>query len=110
MYSLKIWTKPGSDEIRLYINGTNRQSVYFALARDGQRVVWSSKTNDTPHKFQTGDHYGKVRKDREAALEVAAAYNLLLGDESSREDWDRIVQIARDGIQVEPKDEADGDQ
>ncbi|MCC7047189.1 MAG: hypothetical protein IT562_10790 [Alphaproteobacteria bacterium] len=103
MYSLKIWTKPGSDEIRLYINGTTRQSVYFALARDGQHVVWSSKANDTPHKFQTGDHYGKVRKDGAAAEEVAEAFDLKLGAESTRDDWDRIVQIARDGIQVEPQ-------
>jgi hypothetical protein len=105
-YSLKIWIKPDSDEIRLYINGTTRQSVYFKLSAAGH-VVWSSKANDTPHKYQTGDHYGKVRKDGEAASMVAEAYSLTLGNGSSREDWDRIVQIARDGIQVEPEQDAD---
>lgn len=106
MYWLSIWQKPNTDEIRLYINGTSRQSVYFKLADDG-RVVWSSKANDTPPKYRTGDHYGKVRKDREAACDVAAAFNLRLGEGSSREDWDRIVQIARDGIQVEPRNDDD---
>lgn len=105
-YSLKIWQKPDSDEIRLYINGTNRPSVYFKLSAAGH-VVWSSKTNDTPPKFRTGDHYGKCRKDGEAAADVAAAYDLELGEGSARADWDRIVQIARDGIAAEPKEEGD---
>lgn len=105
-YSLKIWTKPGSDEPRLYVNGTTRNALYFKLSDKGT-VVWSSKANDTPHKFHTGDHYGKIRKDGDAAEEVANAYDLKLGEGSSREDWDRIVQIAKDGISASPKEESD---
>jgi hypothetical protein len=99
MYSLQIWQKPNSDEIRIYINGTSRQSVYFKLDPKC-RVVWSSKANDTPRKFQSGDHYGKIKKDANAADEVAEAYGFKLGDGTNLEDWDRMVQIAKDGIQI----------
>lgn len=106
MYSLKLWQKPNSGEIRLYIGGTTRQDVYLLLAGDGL-IKWSSKAHDTPHKFQTGDHYGKVKKDREAASEVAKAFSIPLGDGSTREDWERACQLARDGIQIAPRDDDD---
>lgn len=34
-YSLNIWTKPGTGETRLYIEGTTRQHVYLKKSRDG---------------------------------------------------------------------------
>lgn len=107
-FSLRIWQKPGTEEIRLYVGGTNRESVYFKLSSDGH-VVWSSKANDTPPKFRKGDHYGKCRKDGEAAAECADAYSLPLGDDSTIDDWNRILQIARDGISAESKEDADED-
>lgn len=97
-YSLKAWTNPHhANDIRIYIQGTTRQSIYFKRAADG-RLVWSSKANDTPHKFQTGDHYGKIRKDREAALAVADAFNIKLGDGTGEAEWNRLLQIASTGI------------
>lgn len=94
-YSLKIWTK-ADGATRLYINGTPRQALYFSQ-EDG-KLVWSSKANDTPHRYQTGDHYGKVRKDAAAANEVAKAYGLKLGEPG---EWDRALRIAQDGIELE---------
>lgn len=99
MYSLNIWTKPDSDETRIYINGTYRKGVYFKMSKFG-KLVWSSKANDTPSKYRTGNHYGKVNKDRAAAREVAEAYGVTLGDESTVEDWERLLQIAQDGVQI----------
>lgn len=101
MYSLKIWTNPSRpDDVRVYIHGTTRSAVYFKLSSKGT-VVWSSKTNDTPTKFRTGDHYGKIDKDGRAAEEVAEAFNITLGDKSSVEDWQRVLQLAADGIEIE---------
>ncbi|WP_319798271.1 hypothetical protein [Nitrobacter sp.] len=100
-YSLKIWTNPRDGEVRLYVNGTPRQALYFKKSTDG-RLVWSSKANDTPHRFQTGDHYGKVRKDGAAAAEVAAAYSLELGKGDGQ--WERALQLATDGIEVGAED------
>lgn len=101
MYSLRVWTNPRNPaDIRVYIGGTTRQSVYFKREPDG-RVVWSSKTHDTDPKYRTGDHYGKVRKDGAAAREVADAFSINLGDATTGEaEWSRILQIAADGIQV----------
>lgn len=101
MYWLSIWQKPNTDEIRLYINGTTRKSVYLKQSSDG-KVQWSSKSNDTPAKFQTGNHYEKIRKDGEAAKAVAEAFGIKLGSASSQEDWDRALKMAQDGIQAEP--------
>ena len=101
MYSLKTWINPRDpSDARVYINGTTRQSVYFTRGRDG-RVTWSSKANDTPHRFQTGDHYGKIRKDGDAASTVADAFGIKLGDGTGDAEWNRLLQIAADGIMVE---------
>lgn len=98
-YSLKIWNKPGSDDVRLYINGTTRQSVYLKKSREGSgRIVWSSKANDTPHRFQTGDHYGKCRKDEAAAREVMEAYGLEFRKDG---EWERALAFAQQGIEME---------
>lgn len=96
-FSLKIWNKPGTDEVRLYINGTTRQSLYFAKSSKDGRLVWSSKANDTPHKFQTGDHYGKIQKDRKAAEMVAEAFGLKLGEQG---EFERALEIAKAGIEA----------
>ena len=96
MFSLSIWQKPNSEEIRIYINGTPRKALYFCAGKDGT-LRWSSKTNDTPHKYQTGDHYGKIRKDQAAAEVVAEAYSWTLGQTA----FNVALQVARDGIQVE---------
>lgn len=96
-YSLNIWTNPSNDaDVRLYINGTSRQQVWFKADKDG-KMIWSSKANATPHKFQTGNHYQKVRKDGDAAHEVAEAYGWTLGET----DFAVAMQVAKDGIQVE---------
>lgn len=99
MYSLSIWQKPDSDETRIYLKGTTREAVYLKLASTG-RIVWSSKTKDTPAKFRKGDHYGKIGKDGDAAHAVAAAFKIPLGDDSTADDWERALGLARDGIQV----------
>lgn len=95
-YSLKIWTRPGTDENRLYIGGTSRQSLYFCRGKEGD-LRWSSKANDTPHRFQTGDHHGKIRKDQTAAEDVAAAFGWTLAETP----FEVALQVARDGIAVE---------
>lgn len=98
MYSLKLWTNPRDmADVRLYVQGTTRQSVYLKRARDDGRLVWSSKANDTPPKYRTGDHYGKVNKDRDAADTVCEALGLKLGEQ----DWDKAVETAESGLQVE---------
>ena len=97
-FSLKSWTNPRDGAERLYLNGTTRKSVYFERAHDG-RVLWSSKANDTPHKFQSGDHYGKVRKDREAVLSAALAFGVTIG--GGEEDWARLRLIAETGLMIE---------
>lgn len=99
MYSLTAWTHPATGQIRLYVNGTTRSGVYL-LQDSGGRVVWSSKTNDTPTKFRSGDHWGKVKKDGAAAEMVAERFGIPLGNESTADDWTRAVQIAADGIQL----------
>ena len=95
-FSLKLWTKPGSDEVRIYIQGTSRDTIYFAQKSNG-KLTWSSKANDTPYKFQTGNHYGKVNKDGEAADRVAQAYGLELGES----EFEAAVEIAKSGLEVE---------
>lgn len=98
-YSLKLWQKPGSDDIRLYINGTPRQALYLKQkSGSAGQIVWSSKANDTPHKFQTGDHYGKIRKDGDAADEVMKAFGLEYKKDG---EWERALEIAKGGISVE---------
>lgn len=97
-YFLKSWTSPKDGSERLYIQGTPRQSLYLTQSKDGN-LVWSSKANDTPHKYQTGDHYGKIKKDRAAATDVCEAFGLTLG--GGADQWDRARQIAADGISVE---------
>lgn len=105
MYSLRLWTNPrDTNDVRVYVNGTNRQAVYLKCSRDGTRVVWSSKANDTPTKFRTGDHYGKVRKDGDAAREVAAAYSITLGADGQEGEWNRLLAIVADGIEIQAKD------
>lgn len=99
-FSLKIWINPRNGSERLYLNGTTRKSVYFKCAEDG-RVVWSSKANDTPHKFQTGDHYGKIRKDREAATSAAEAFGVALGEGSGEQEWSALRAIAERGLIIE---------
>ena len=94
-YSLSIWKKPNSDEVRLYIKGTNRSSVYFVKGAEGD-LRWSSRDNGLPRKYQTGNHYVKARKDYEAALTVAGAYGWTMGET----DFDTALAIALDGIQV----------
>ena len=100
MLSLNLWRKPNSDQIRLYINGTTRRGVYIVEGKDGT-AVWSSKANDTPHRFQTGDHYGKVRKDGDAARMVAAAYGVTLGKDGDPDGWTRLLAAAEQGLEVE---------
>lgn len=103
-YSLKLWTNPRdtADE-RLYINGTTRSAVYFARSKTDGRVVWSSKAHDTPAKFRTGDHYGKCRKDGDAAEIVAEAFGVEIGEGTGEEEWSRLVAIARGGLIVEAR-------
>jgi hypothetical protein len=109
MYSLNAWTNPrDAADVRVYLGGTTRDKIYLKLAADG-RVIWSSKTNDTPSKFRTGDHYGKVKKDGAAVRAVAAAFSIPLGDGSGRDDWARVLQLAADGIQIGPREDADED-
>lgn len=100
MYALKIWINPSTSEARIYISGTSRSGVYFNRSEKGG-ITWSSKANDTPRKFQSGDRYGKIRKDGDAAHAVAEAYNVTLAHEGDGSEWDRLMQIARDGIEVE---------
>jgi hypothetical protein len=102
MLGLRVWTNPSNPEdVRIYIKGTRRSGVYFKFSERDNRVVWSSKTNDTPSRFQTGDHYGKIRKDSAAAAEVARAYKFNIGDGSTREDFDSIVDVAKSGLELE---------
>ncbi len=103
-YSLTLWTHPTSGQIRLYVNGTTRSGVYLMRSPTTGRVVWSSKTADTPPKFRKGDHYGKVNKDSAAANDVAAMFGIVLGDASLADAdaiWERACGLARDGIQLE---------
>jgi hypothetical protein len=101
MYSLRVWTNPAKpDDVRIYINGTTRQGVYFKFSTTGNEVVWSSKTNDTPPRFRTGDHYGKIRKDGAAASDVAAAYGFVLGAGTTREDFDAMLAVAQSGLEL----------
>lgn len=97
MYSLKLWTHPTTGAERLYINGTPRQAVYFHRAADG-RVVWSSRANDQREK--TGNHYEKLRKDGDAAREVAEAFSVKIGKESGEEDWNALRAAAAQGLIV----------
>lgn len=100
-YSLKAWTNPRDEKnVRLYINGTTRSAVYFVKNKNG-KAVWSSKANDTPPKFRTGDHYGKVRKDGDAAHKVAEAFGVTLGEKGGGADWDRLLECAASGMIVE---------
>lgn len=97
-FSLKLWTNPRDEnDVRLYVNGTTRSAVYLKRSRTDGRLVWSSKANDTPPKFRTGDHYGKVGKDGDAARMVAEALGLRLGED----DWTQAVAVAESGLQVE---------
>lgn len=95
-YSLSPWTHPTTGEQRLYVNGTTRKAVYLAAAKSDGRLIWSSKVQDTPTKFRSGDHWGKVNKDRDAAYAVAEALGLRLGEQ----DWALAVQTAATGLQV----------
>lgn len=95
-YFLKSWINPKDGSERLYVQGTTRQSVYLTQRKSDGALVWSSKASDTPHKFQTGDHYGKIKKDRAAVEEVCEAYGLILG--GGADQWDRARHIAVDGI------------
>lgn len=92
----KTGLEPQEARLRIYINGTPRKKVYFVAGKDGD-LRWSSKTNDTPAKFRTGGHYGKIRKDADAAEEVAAAYGWTLGETP----FAVALQVARDGIEVD---------
>lgn len=74
-----FWTNPRDNSIRAYINDPRRKTVYFCADANG-KTTWSSKAADTPHKFQTGDHYGKVRKDQDAAHEFAKENGIVLGE------------------------------
>ena len=102
VYSLNLFTTNNGQE-RLYINGTTRSKIYFMAADDGQHATWSSKTADTPRKYQTGDHYGKLGKDTEAVHEVAAAYGVKIGSKGDADAWPRLRSFAVDGIQVPPR-------
>lgn len=95
MFSLRVWQKPNSDDLRIYVHGTTRDGVYLCTGSDGT-VRWSSRTKDTPYKFQTGNHYKKIDKDSDAAAEVATAYGWVLGET----DFETVLAVARDGIQV----------
>lgn len=97
-YSLNEWNHPKTGEVRLYINGTNRKGIYLALGRTGNLII-GSKAIDTPHRYQTGNHYQKVRKDNETARTVCEAYGLSVGNDTEGE-FDRALQIARDGVEV----------
>lgn len=97
-YSLTHWTNPRNEaDVRLYVNGTTRKAVYLKPSATDGRLVWSSKTNDTPAKFRSGDHWGKVNKDRDAANAVAEALGLRLGEQ----DWDLAVKTAQSGLMVQ---------
>lgn len=96
MYALKEWKHPTTGEIRLYVNGTTRQGLWLSESKTDKSTLWSSKTNETPHRFQTGDHYGKIRKDRDAATTVAEAFGIQLGEPP----FSVALQIARDGIEI----------
>lgn len=103
-YTLRSWTHENGRH-RLYIGGTTRQSIYLTRRESDGAVVWSSKANDTPHRFQTGDHYGKVRKDREACEIFAEAIGVTLGDpEGAEEAWARLSQIAASGLIIEDEE------
>lgn len=78
-YSMTIWNHPSDGSERIYLNGSTRQSIYIKPRAGDGVAVWSSRANDTPHRFQTGDHYGKVRKDREAARAIAEGFGIELG-------------------------------
>lgn len=108
-YTMKVWNHPTTGEVRLYVNGTTRQSVYLREHKFAAgRVSWGSKAADTPHKFQTGNHYQKVDKDADAAHEVAQAYGAVLGEDGPAEGWAQLVNLANRGIEIDP-DAADGE-
>lgn len=109
-YSLRIWTNPGNPaDIRIYIDGTTRTSVYFTRSDFDGRLVWSSNAIDASLRRRTGDYYTKKRKDGEAAARVADAFGVKLGTGTGEAEWDRLLQIVADGIQLAPKDDDDDD-
>ena len=108
MYSLNKWTKPGSEEARLYIKGTTRPAVYFCRAADGGHALWSSRENDTPARYRKGNHSQKIAKDRQAALDVATRYGVKLGKDGDADGWERLLKAAEEGLQVtESEDDLD---
>lgn len=78
-FRLKTWTNPRDGRVRIYVEGTTRDTIYFDEGAGGA-LAWSSKSMDTPYRYRSGDHYGKVRKDQEAASEVAKAFGFKLGE------------------------------
>lgn len=98
-YSINIWTHPKTGDERLYLNGTARKGIYIKWT--GEKCVWSSRTNDTPAKFRRGDHYGKVRKDSAAVSEVLEAFGHESTQDVDHNGFDRLRQIARDGIMID---------
>lgn len=104
-YSLKLWTNPRDGSERLYINGTTRQALYLKLSSK-KTLVWSSKANDASE--HTGDHYGKIRKDSEAAHEVCAAANLKLGGEEV--EWIKARELAVSGLSFSEPEESEVDE
>ena len=97
-YSLSIWIHPKTGEERIYLNGTTRRGIYIKWS--GDKCVWSSKTNDTPNKFRSGDHYGKVRKDSAAVGQVLERFGYDGTKEIDADAFERLRQIAKDDLIV----------
>ena len=72
--SLKIWIRPGTDQVRIYIGGTFRSDSKLFIATNDKGGIESHSINiDGTAKGIRGDLYGKRDKDRSAIDEVQAA-------------------------------------
>ena len=77
---LKLWTSRDG-EVRVYINGTNRDhnGLYVKARTDGHVSnlnTVSSRTCDQPASRQSGDVHGKRDKDQATAREALAAIGI----------------------------------
>lgn len=80
MAILKKWQKPGTDEVRIYVNGGNRK-VYFTRAETGKLTMvdpdgWQKSKNSK---------YSRGEKDNAFAYEVLREHGII--DETCNDCW-----------------------